>query len=92
MVIFKVIILLVYGAVSHKIQEEIWKIDVTHRFVLIGILALLAFVFMFTYCLLEAKKGHKININLLKIEENDEIEMHKFTSQELRDIADSYCA
>ena len=44
---------------------------------------------MFTYCLLEAKKGHKININLLKIEENDEIEMHKFTLQELRDITDS---
>ena len=89
MVILTVIILLVYGAVSHKIQEEIWKIDVTHRFVLIGILALLASVFMFTYCLLEAKKGHKININLLKIEENDEIEMHKFTLQELRDITDS---
>ena len=71
MVIYTVIILLVYGAVSHKIQKEIWKIDVTHRFVLIGILALLTFVFMVTYCLLEAKKGHKININRLKIEEND---------------------
>ena len=44
---------------------------------------------MVTYCLLEAKKGHKFNINRLKIEENDEIEMRKFTSEELRDIIDS---